>query len=274
MTAENISQNGTEVLQDVLPVSESPVQGEGPVVHIDMFDGPLDLLWDLIRRSRIDITEISMSDITEQYISYLKLMEKMNVRIASEFIWMASELLYYKSRAVLPHPDVEDEDFVPPMSPEIIQKLFEYKKFQQAALSFKSTYDVQADVYTRTTVHPDLDGETGYIEASLFDLLKAFSNVMNSTVTVEKREIVFDEVLVSERMSHILSLLKDRESFIFTEMFSRIPTRAEVIASFLAVLEMTKAEMIKVLQHQAFGDIKVIRRFTSDEIPQISETVN
>jgi hypothetical protein len=100
---------------------------EGYVLHIDNFDGPLDLLWGLIKKAKIDITEVSISQITEQYIAYLRLMEELNIQVASDFILMASELLYYKSRALLPGGEMEDEYFVPPLPPELIQKLLEYK---------------------------------------------------------------------------------------------------------------------------------------------------
>lgn len=237
---------------------------DAPVVHIDNFNGPLDLLWELIKKSRIDITEVSISEITDQYIAYLKLMEKLNIRIASEFIWMASELLYYKSKAVLPAPDVED-DFIKKKTPDLIQKLLEYKRFQSVSHTFQDIYDVHADVYTRQNVYANTDEwNEEYIEASLFDLIKAFAVVMDAPASVEQREIVFDEVLVSDRMDYILSLLRDKEYLIFTDMFSRIPAKAEVVASFLAVLEMTKAEMIRVLQHRAFGDIRLVHRFPAD----------
>ena len=244
-------------------------QDESYVIHIDRFDGPLDVLWDLIKKARIDITEISISNITEQYINYLKLMEKMNVRIASEFIWMASELLYYKSRALLPSGEIEDEYFTPPLPPELIQKLLEYKKYQQSSLMFRDNYDFQSNVYTRHNTLDEIEGGgEDYLEVSLFDLLKAFAGVLESQTTVEKEEIIFDEILVSDRIEYIISLLKEKEYIIFTEVFTSVPGRAEVVASFLAVLEMAKTKMIKILQHRVFGEIRIVRSFSSDQIPE------
>ncbi|MDR3237112.1 MAG: segregation/condensation protein A [Spirochaetia bacterium] len=235
------------------------------LIHIERFEGPLDVLWDLIKKSKIDITEISISEITEQYIAYLKLMEQMNVHIASEFIWTASELLYYKSRAILPSADIEDEYFVQPLPGELIQKLLEYKKFQRSSLAFKEAYDLQANVFTSTNIIEGTE-EIAYTSVSLFDLLKAFAKVMDSGISVEHEEIVFDEILVSDRIEYIISFLKEKESVVFTDIFCSIPTRAEVIASLLAVLEMIKIKMIKVIQDQIFGELLIIRSFSSEQI--------
>ena len=237
------------------------------VIHIDNFDGPLDILWDLIKKSKIDITEISISDITVQYIEYLKMMEKMNVRIASEFIWMASELLFYKSRALLPSENIDDEYFTPPLPPELINKLLEYKKFQQSSQFFREQLEFQADVYMRHNEPEDLEGgREEYLEVSLFDLLKAFASVLESQSTVEQEEIIFDEILVSDRIEYITELLKESDFIIFTEIFINRPSRPEVVATFLAILEMAKTKIIKIVQHRVFGEIRLVRNFSSKQI--------
>jgi len=238
------------------------------VIQVDNFQGPLAVLWDLIKNAKIDITEVSLADITEQYINFLKMMERMNVRVASEFIWMASELLYYKSKALLPSEDLEDEFFTPPLPPELIEKLLEYKRYQQSSQLFKDMYEVQTNVYSREPGAPGLEpGENDdYLEVSLFDLLKAFANVLDSQTTVEQEEIVFDEILVSDRIEHIADLLKEKEYILFAEIFTSRPNRAEIIASFLAILEMAKTKFAKILQHRVFGEIRIYRNFSSDQI--------
>ena len=159
------------------------------IIHIENFEGPLDLLWDLIKKAKIDITEVSLSKITEQYIAYLKLMESINVKIATEFIWMASELLHYKSKALLPSGDIDDEYFVPPLPPELIEKLLEYKKFQKASGQMRDLYDQRSDIFTRQNNLEEMVGTDEYIEVSLFDLLKAFADVMESQSVIEQEEI-------------------------------------------------------------------------------------
>ncbi len=120
------------------------------VISIEKFEGPLDLLWNLIRESKLDITEVPLALVTEQYIAYLRMMENLNIQVASEFIVMASELLYYKSKALLPTGELEDEYFVPPLPPDLVERLLEYKKFQAAASSLREQFEKQSDCFYRT----------------------------------------------------------------------------------------------------------------------------
>lgn len=234
-------------------------EGDRPVIHIENFDGPLDLLWGLIKKARIEITDVSISSITEQYISYLKLMEQMNIQVASDFIVMASELLYYKSKALLPGGELEDEYFVPPLPPELVQRLLEFKKFQDASRSFRRMFELQADAYARANPVETGGAEPELIEVSLFDLLSAFAEVMDSTREIERKEIVFDEILVSDRIALITELLGEKEQVLFAEIFSQKPSRAEIVATFLAVLEMAKIKKLRIMQHRVFGDIRLLR---------------
>lgn len=235
-------------------------------IHIDNFNGPLDLLWELIKKSKIDITEVSISHITEQYIGFLKLMEELNVKIAIEFIWMASELLYYKSKALLPSEEIEDEFFVPPLPRELIDKLIEYKKFQQTSQKLSNLFESQNNMFVRECDAKEIIGQEEYIEVSLFDLLKAFSQVIESEGVIEKKEIIFDELLVSDKIEYITNKLKENEIILFHEIFTRRPTRPEIVVTFLAILELTKIGMIKVVQHKVFGDIRIARKFTLEEV--------
>ncbi|MFA5519063.1 MAG: segregation/condensation protein A [Spirochaetota bacterium] len=259
-------------------MSENVITGEAVfenensyVVSIDQFNGPFDVLWDLIKKSKIDITELSISEITEQYIAFLKKLEAMDVKLASDFILMASELLYYKSRALLPSGDVEDEYFTKPLPPELIQKLIEYKKFQKVSDELRNYFDKQNNVFLRENIPGELGEEEYYYDVSLYELLKAFSAVLNSATVVESREILFDEILVSDKIDSIIQLLKEKESLLFDDIFTSKPSRAEVIASFLALLEMTKSGIIKIQQHRVFGDIRILRNFNLEQIQQINQ---
>jgi segregation and condensation protein A len=229
------------------------------IVHIDNFDGPLDLLWSLIKDAKIDITEISISRITEQYIGYLKLMERMNVQVASDFILMASELLFYKSKALLPGGELDDEYFVPPLPPELVAKLLEYKKFQNASRSLLERYELQADSFTRVNAVDEGAFSEELIEVTLFDLLSAFARVIDTSAAIEEREIVFDEILVSDRITYITELLTQNEYVVFSELFRPAPSRAEIVATFLAVLELAKIKKVKIMQHRVFGEIRILR---------------
>lgn len=251
---------------NIIQNPENQEKDSGYIINIDKFSGPLDVLWELIKKSKIDITEVSLSKITEQYIEFLKLMEETDVKLASDFILLASELIYYKSRALLPTGDVDDEYFTQPLPPELIQKLLEYKKYQKVTDDLKDMYEVQNNVFIRHNVLDELGEEEYYLDVSLYDLLKAFSNVLNSTNEVETGEIIFDEILVSDRIEYITELLKEKDVILFTEIFSAKPTKAEVIATFLAMLEMSKTRMVRVQQHRVFGEIRILRNFTLENI--------
>jgi len=246
---------------DIAEVPQDEPAEKGYVIHVENFEGPLDLLWNLIKKAKLDITEISISSITEQYIAHLKMMERMNIQVAADFIVMASELLYYKSRALLPGGDLEDEYFVPPLPPELIQKLLEYKKYQSASQEFRLRFEMRADSYTRENVLKGMFQEEELIEVSLFDLLSAFADIMDTRGEIEQQEIVFDEILVSDRISFITDLLRKAEQILFTEIFSERPNRMEIVATFLAMLEMAKTSRIRIMQHRTFGDIRILRNF-------------
>ncbi|MBN1498435.1 MAG: segregation/condensation protein A [Spirochaetes bacterium] len=238
-----------------------PAEGaeQNPILHIDNFDGPLDLLWDLIKKAKIDVTEITISHITEQYMGYMKLMEKLNVRVATEFVRMASELLFYKSCALLPAGQIEDEYFVPPLPPELVQKLLEFKKFQNASRRLVEEFETSAGRYARINILDDIIEVDDYGDVSLFDLLKAFAEVIESQKAVDEKEIVFDEILVSDRIEHIKKMLAERDVLHFPEIFTANPSRMEIVVTFMAILEMARTRVLRLLQHKIFGIIRIVR---------------
>ncbi|MDY6967469.1 MAG: segregation/condensation protein A [Spirochaetota bacterium] len=235
------------------------------IVHIDNFEGPLDLLWDMIKRAKIEITEISISQITDQYIEYLNIMEMMDIHVASQFILMASELLLYKSKALLPCDEIEDEYFVQPLPSELIERLLEYKKYQMGALKLLEKSEYQSDLYTRaydSVIEEDEGEEEGvYIEMSLYDLINAFKGVIESSGKDKYDEIVLDEIYVSEIINRIYELLIDKDQILFEDILSSNRSTLEIVASFLAILEMTKISKLKLLQNKVFGDIRIFRNF-------------
>lgn len=241
-------------------LSKEEISGEKTanyILNIENFEGPLDLLWDLIKKAKIDVTEIYIAQITEQYIEYLKLMEKMNVKIASEFVLMASDLLYYKSKALLPTEDLEDEYFVPPLPPDLVEKLIEYKKIQLTSLKLKNCYENHADVFHRKNVIPEITNED-YVGVTLYDLLDAFAKILSQKEQINHEEIVFDEILVSDMIDLITTILEKNKQIFFIDLFSASPRRMELIVTFLAILEMAKHGKIKILQHKVFGDIQIL----------------
>lgn len=257
-------QENTDNQQEQLTTDEKQ-QGESCILHIDNFDGPLDLLWNLIKKSKIDIVDVSIADITGQYLQYLREMETRSVMVAIEFIQMGSELLYYKSKALLPTSEVDDAFFIPPLPKELIEKLLEYKRFQKTAQHMKDRYEVHSETFSRENDFAKLIDNGEYTSMSLFDLLNAFVDVMGRSTKPEEKEIIFDEILVSDRIDLIITMLRQKEQITFKHLFHAIPSVSEVVATFLAVLELAKMHKIKVLQHQVFGTIHIFRSFEIDE---------
>lgn len=243
----------------------SPIQNESCILHIDNFDGPLDLLWGLIRKSKIDIVDVSLAEITRQYLEYLRQMEERSVTVAIEFIQMGSELLFYKSKALLPSGDMDDGFYIPPLPKELIEKLLEFKRFQKTAQEMKKRYEVHSETFSRENDFSKLIDNSEYTSMSLFDLLNAFVDVMGKSSKPEEKEIIFDEILVSDRIDLIIKMLRQKEQITFRHLFHSIPSISEVVATFLAVLELAKMHKVKVMQHQVFGTIHLFRTFDIDE---------
>lgn len=261
MEQEKIEQNSSTI-------EESPTVDKGGrnkyIIHIDQFEGPLDLLWSLIKKAKIDIVDISISEITEQYLKYLSMMKDMNISIASEFINMASELIYYKSKMLLPTSEIEDEYFIPPLPPELVQRLLEYKKYQKASYNLKDMADIQSEAFARETDISKYIENEEYTTMSLFDLLNAFVDVLGSQSKIEEKHIHFDEILVSDRIDFLVNLLRKKERITFKELFPTVPSVSMVVASFLAVLELTKVQKIKIMQKKNYGSIEIFRNFDPD----------
>ncbi len=245
-------------MDGILKEDNSSDKGNNYILNIENFEGPLDLLWDLIKKAKIDVTEIFISQITEQYIEYLKLIEKVNVKIASEFVLMASDLLYYKSKALLPSADIEDEYFIPPLPPGLVEKLIEYKKIQLTSLKLKNCYESYADVYQRDNTVIDIEGEE-YIGATLFDLLEGFVKITKRKEAIVYKEIVFDEILVTDMIDFIVAILERENRIFLIDLLPDNPGRMELIVTIMALLEMAKYGKIKILQHKIFGDIIILR---------------
>nr|WP_221305475.1 segregation/condensation protein A [Prosthecobacter dejongeii] len=231
---------------------------------MEIFEGPLDLLLYLIKKDEIDIYDVSIGRITKQYLDYINTFKMLNIEVASEFIVMAANLMYLKSRELLPQtqqPPDEDADEEDPRW-ELIRQLVEYKKFKDVA-QFLGTQEVKADEFFATTPElPDLSAPAPDVvgQVGIFDLIRAFQKVLkrfeNST---DIREIVSDRYSVADKIEHLLEAIPMGERVRFDSLFSSAASRVEVIVTFLAMLELMKLNHLMVEQEQMLGDIVVIR---------------
>lgn len=232
-------------------------------VKLEVFEGPLDLLLYLIKKEEIDIYDIPIARITEQYIEYLELMQLLDLTIAGEFLVMAATLIHIKSKLLLPpdQTDVEQEEEDP--RAELVKRLLEYKKFKEAASTLGHMESHQKHFFPRVGSGINMDelpaSEEEFIEASLFDLITAFTKVLKDIPKESFHKVIKDEFTVSEKIHDVLHMVCDRKSIFFVELFKAAKSKYEVITIFLAILELIKIREIVVRQVAPFGDIELIR---------------
>ena len=231
-------------------------------VKLDVFEGPLDLLLYLVRKDEVDIYDISIERITRQYLEYLEAMESIDVEIGGEFIVMAANLLYIKSRTLLPvdlQGPVEDEGEEEDPRWELIRQLIEYKKFKEAAGDLRDREELRTKLFGRTPSAPPPDGGATLLagEVGALDLISAFQRVLERLEKRKgaEREIEADRFTVSEKIEYVLKILPESEPLKFEELFAGQTTRGELVATFLALLELVRLRHVQVEQDGAFGDI-------------------
>ncbi len=245
-------------------------------IKIEIFEGPMDLLLHLIKKHELDIYSIPIALITQQYLEYIELMKSLDMEIAGEFLVMASTLTHIKSKMLLPpaeNPDAE-EDGVDPRA-ELIRRLLEYKSFKDAAGSLENREETWSKVYTRPADSaPDVTAEDEPLlfDFHLFDLLDALKDVM-ARVPDASFDITAEAVSITEKISLILSRLETADSVLFSDLFAGSTSKAQVIGTFLAILELIKSRVIKAFQIEQFGAIRIMKS-VSDAQNKDTETGN
>lgn len=242
-------------------------------VRLDIFEGPLDLLLYLIKKDEVDIYGISIERITRQYLEYINTFKMLNIDLASEFIVMAANLMYIKSRTLLPkqeQPPDEDTDDEDPRW-ELIRQLIEYKKFKDAAEYLHGKAVQQENFFANMPEQEaeDTKAEESTLpldEANIFDLIKAFQEVIQRfEETNDLGDIVDDRFTVSDKIESLLDAIKPGEQRIFSSLFDDATTKSEIIVTFLAVLELMKMNQFKIIQGQLLGEIQIERNHHASE---------
>ncbi|MDD5428257.1 MAG: segregation/condensation protein A [Candidatus Omnitrophica bacterium] len=232
-------------------------------VKLDVFEGPLDLLLYLIQKEEVDIYDIPIAKITDQYLEYLELMKLLDLGIAGEFLVMAATLMHIKSKMLLPPEQVDGEE-KPEEDPraELVKRLLEYKKFKEAASELSHMESQHKHFFAR--VGPgidveDLPKEETFFEASLFDLITAFTKVLKDIPRDVFYKVVKDEFTVSEKIHDVLHMVVDKKKILFTDLFRAAKTKFEIITIFLALLELIKIKEVIVIQAAPFGEIEIMK---------------
>src|ERR1700712_1149125 len=230
-------------------------------VKLEIFEGPLDLLLYLIKRDELDIYEISLERITKQYLEYLQAFKELNIEIAGEFVVMAANLIYLKSRSLLPvdqQPPEEDVDEDDPRW-DLIRQLIEYKKFKEAAEQLQVRALEQERIFTREIgLHLVADAPLRLGEVGIFQLISAFQNVIKRVDAREDlREIFGEHFTVSEKIDWILQRVSDGVPLRFSELFASLASRVEIVVTFLALLELIRLRQVRASQLNPFDEIEI-----------------
>ncbi|MBU0759096.1 MAG: segregation/condensation protein A [Candidatus Omnitrophica bacterium] len=228
-------------------------------VKLEVFEGPLDLLLYLIKKNEIDIYDIPITTVTEQYLEYLDLMRMLDLNIAGEFLVMAATLIHVKSKMLLPPEEKEilPEEEEDPRE-ELVRRLLEYKRFKEAAGVLQDLEGQRRQMFTRAATI-ELESGEKFFEASLFDLITALTRVLKDVPKDVFQEIVKDEFTVEQKVHDLLHILVGKPVIFLSELFKNAKNKLEIITTFLAVLELIRLKEILVVQKEKFGDIEVIR---------------
>jgi segregation and condensation protein A len=235
------------------------------VVKLPVYEGPFELLIDLIKKNEMDVYNIEISVITKQYLDYLKQLKEFDLEIAGEFLVMAATLIYIKSKMLLPLTEEEEEEGGEDPRAELVRKLLEYQAFREAAKQLGMLEDERARIFTRQVSDYYLnnlssdDVAVDAFSANLYDLLNAFQSVLHSISKNQFHE-VFDEVItIEQKIEEIKAILNEQKEIRFRQLFKEKVTKNELIVTFLALLEIVRSKFALVAQEKQFGEIMITK---------------
>ena len=233
-------------------------------VKLEIFQGPLDLLLHLIRKNEVDIFDIPIATIADQYLEYLDMMKALNINVAGDFLVMASTLLHIKSKLLLPHLEEEEEE---DPRVEITRPLLEYLRLKEMAGELLDRELLDRDVFARQ-LSPDytvqMEGVEPLLDVNLFQLMDAFKKVLDERLPGVPLKVEFERWSLKDKTTHILDRLKDEGSIYFRDLFAEDRTISEFIVTFLAMLELIHVGMIRVFQPDPDKDIQLKPLFKDD----------
>jgi segregation and condensation protein A len=242
---------------------------KGYNVHLDKFDGPLDLLLHLIRKNELDVCDISIAIITRQYLDYIKLLKDLNLEVAGDFLVMAATLLQIKSRMLLPvvEPEESELEETDPRA-ELIRRLMEYQQYKDAGMVIGARALLGREVFVRTCIDPLLTmarNEEGPLEVNLFELVDAFRVLLDRIPAEHFHDVAAAETFsIADCINEVLSLLQERDTVQFDELVREELTRERIIVTFLALLELCRLKLIRIFQNGHEGSIWFVPAVVQD----------
>lgn len=229
-------------------------------VQLEVFEGPLDLLLYLIKKDEVDVYDIPIERVTQQYLQYLSLMQMLDLNIAGEFLVMAATLMMIKSRMLLPveeRPELEEEE-----DPrwDLVRQLVEYKKFKDAAQHLEELALRREDVFAREgeAVQLGPEPELALQDVSIFDLIAAFNEALKKAPKEDLAEIFSDRYTVADKIDYLRAQLRDQKALRLSELLRGMTHRYEMVCTFLAVLELIRLKQLRARQSGVFGEIELL----------------
>ncbi|MDR2811993.1 MAG: segregation/condensation protein A [Endomicrobium sp.] len=240
-------------------------------IHIDAFEGPLDLLLYLIKKNDLEINEIKIADITAEYLSYLDLMKELNIEIAGEFLVMASTLMQIKSKSLLPldnGKDSEEDDHFD----QLKNRLLEYQKYKEVGKLLSYKINENSQIYYRPETV--ISKQDFVLDATIFDLMSSFRNALTA-LPCNIKEIMYQEIPIENKIREILDILEGKQYISFTEILKLQNTRLALIVCFMAVLELVKNKQIIAKQSELFLEIRIYKVYNNEqELEQTNKDIN
>ncbi len=233
-------------------------------LKLEVFEGPLDLLLYLIKKDQINIYDIPIAQVTQQYMEYLEMLKMLDLDVVGDFLVMAATLMQIKSRMLLPpDPNAQTEEEEDPRD-ELVRRLLEYKKFKEIAEELKSKESSRQDLFARAidverTKELKEEAKEVYFEVSLFDLIAAFTKILKNVPKEVFYQVIKDEHTVEQKIHDLLHMLLEKQRIMLTDLFTRAKSKVEMVVTFMAILELIRLKEIVILQARLFGDIEVVR---------------
>jgi len=228
--------------------------GDELSIKMGDFAGPLDLLLYLIKQEQANIFDIPIARITEKYLEYIRLMKKLDIAVAADFLVMAATLIEIKSKMLLPRdPTITDEEEFEDPRQELVDRLLEYEKYKTAAGMLHERSTIEQAIYTRGRT--ETDDDQGEIDATVFDLLSIFQKIAERHKDEVKMEIERDEISLADMIRDLKRRIFEHGELSLLKVFEEMSNKRELVTAFIAILEIVRTESVKLLQQGTFGDI-------------------
>ncbi len=244
-------------------------------IKLDVFEGPLDLLLYLIKKNEIDIYNIPIALITDQYLQYLEILRSLNLDLAGEYLLLASTLIHIKSLLLLPQTEDENTDQEEDPRVELVQQLLEYQSYKEAALCLDKRALLERDVFKRTYPLPEMatleDDDTEFRELSIFDLINAFQQIVKQMDREEYLEVQSERISLADRINEIMEKLAAARILTFRDLLEGFADRRKVIYTLLAILELMKLRLVSAYQSAPFGAIRIVLAVDENTGEQLNE---